>query len=156
VAEAAYWIVRHLIWEPTTKSLAQLTSAIDRQFWTSPFTENGEGIELGVPPQFQSLEENPDNPDSWQEWFDSMWRNPSTRGLNPEGEDLEALLRSRYWRWRCLLDDGEFVDDELTDIESDLGFFFDLANLGSPDIADFADALLMAHRYGLFGAGEAP
>ena len=138
-AEAAYWLLRHLLWDPTDESIDQLVAAIDQQFWKTPFHEDEDGtVHLGAP----TLVEWAEDPDALKRELPWAW---DRTARTTDGDGLHEVLRSRYWEWRCQLDDLDQLED-LPEIEGDLGFFFDMADVGN-DVVAFADTLLILYRY---------
>lgn len=140
VAEAAYWVVRNLLWFPEENSLAQLIGAIDREFWKQAFYEEDDGtVHIGEAPFLAEAD-----PEDLRRGLPWAW---DRTARTTDGEGLHEVLRSRYWEWRCQLDDPDSDLEELAEIEGDLGFFFDLSDVGENVVA-FANTLLTLYRYG--------
>jgi serine/threonine protein kinase len=127
VAEAAYWVVRNLIIRaPTPDSLRMLLRAIEARFWMSSFYETGEGIQTGVPAEIAWEHVSRRSPYIvWSRSLTSIWEELMLDTDAANRTQLATLLHSRYWRWRCILDNGA-TDEEIVEIDTDLGFFFDL------------------------------
>jgi len=139
LAEAAYWIVRHLLWNPEPNSLPQLIEAIDCQFWKESFFEKTGGpIRLGTPVELAWAEDP-------QGVCRRLW-GLDEPAIRHDQDDIRTFVGTRYWDWRCQLDVGE----DMSEIEGDLGFYFDIEDSPTRDsIWDFTDMLLTLHRYDL-------